>query len=86
MTLSMAASATVATAVISTAPEGREWWAEEAARRSADWLGVVAAALEMMVAAGIIEQPAAETMSLWDAPSWRQAAAEYHRDRPGDLR
>jgi hypothetical protein len=83
MTPSMAASATVATAVISTAPEGREWWAEEAARRSADWLGVVAAALEMMAAAGIIE--AAETMSLWDAPSWRQAAAEYHRDRPGRL-
>ena len=31
MTASMAASATVATALISTAPEDREWWAEEAA-------------------------------------------------------
>jgi hypothetical protein len=62
---------------------GREWWAAEAIRADTDWPGVVAAALEMMAAAGIIE--AAETMSLWDEPSWRQAAAEYHRDRPGRL-
>ena len=85
MTPSMAASATVATALISTAPEDREWWAEEAAHSGADWLGVVAAALELIVAAGIIEQPHPETITPWDAPPWREAAAEYHRDRSGRL-
>jgi hypothetical protein len=28
---------------------------------------------------------AAQAMTPWDAPSWRDAAVEYHRDRPGRL-
>jgi len=30
--------------------------------------------------AGLIDAP--EDMSYWDAPFWREAAIEYHRDRP----
>jgi hypothetical protein len=42
---------------------------------------VIDAALEMLVASGILE-PEPDPMTPWDAPSWRQAAVEYHRDRP----
>jgi len=87
MTPSVAAvSPTVApAAVVSTAVHDREWWAEEAVHAGTDRSGVVAAALEMMIAAGIIGQPAVETITAWDAPSWRDAAVEYHRNRPGRL-
>jgi len=57
------------------------WWAAEAARAGTDRSGLVAAALEMMVAAGMVEQPRPETITPWDAPSWREAAVEYHKDR-----
>jgi hypothetical protein len=60
----------------------REWWAVEAVHAGTDWSGLVAAALEMMVAAGIVEEPAAQAMTPWDAPSWREAAAKYHEDHP----
>jgi hypothetical protein len=84
-----AASPTVAPAapfaIVSTAVHDREWWAEEAARAGTDRSSLVAAALEMMVAAGIIEEPAAQAMTPRDAQSWRDAAVEYHRDRPGPL-
>jgi hypothetical protein len=84
-----AASPTVAPAapfpVVSTAVHDREWWAEQAVRAGTDWSGLVAAALEMMIAAGIIEEPAAQAMTPWDAQSWRDAAVEYHRDRLGPL-
>jgi hypothetical protein len=43
-----------------------------------------ASALEIMVAGGILE-PEPDIMTAWDAPSWRRAAVEYHRDRPGRL-
>jgi hypothetical protein len=80
-------SATVAPAapfaVASTAAHDREWWVVEAVRAGTDWSSLVAAALEMVVAAGLIGQPEAETITAWDGPSWRQAAADYHRDRPG---
>ena len=80
-----AASPTVAPAaplaVVSTPVHDREWWAEEAVRAGTDRSGLVAAALEMMIAAGIIEQPEPKTMTPWDAPSWREAAVEYHKDR-----
>jgi hypothetical protein len=39
----------------------------------------------MMFAAGIIEEPAAQAMTPWDAPSWREAAAECHRGQSGRL-
>ena len=55
----------------------REWWAEEAVRAGTDRSG--------LVAAGMVEQPQPETITPWDAPSWREAAAEYHRDRSGRL-
>jgi hypothetical protein len=71
-------------AVVSTAVHDREWWAEEAVRAGTDRSGL-AAAVEMMVAAGMVEQPQPETITPWDAPSWREAAAEYHRDRSGRL-
>jgi hypothetical protein len=81
-----AASATAiaasTTPVVSTAPEDREWWGAEAARTGTDWEGVIATAFEMMVAGGILEP---ERMTTWDAPSWREAVVEYHRDRAGRL-
>src|SRR5262249_55608301 len=70
-------------AAVGTAVHDREWWAVEAVHACTDWCGSVAAALEMMFAAGIIEEPAAQAMTPWDAPSWRDAALEDHRDRPG---
>lgn len=83
--LAAAASATTiadSTTAVSTAPEDREWWAAEAARTGTDWGGVIATAFEMMVAGGVLEP---ERITAWDVPSWRQAAVEYHRDRPGCL-
>jgi hypothetical protein len=72
--------------VVSTAAHDRAWWAEEASRASTDWPSVVAAALELLVASGILEpEPDTDTMTPWDAPSWREAAVEYHRDRAGRL-
>jgi hypothetical protein len=68
-------------AVVSTAVHDREWWAEEAVRAGTDRSGLVAAAVEMMVAAGMVELPQPETITPWDAPSWRRAAAEYHKYR-----
>jgi hypothetical protein len=71
--------------VVSIAVHDREWWAVEAVHAGTDWSGLVAAALEMILAAGTIEEPAAQAMTPWDAPSWRDAAVEYHRDRLGRL-
>jgi len=80
-----AASPTVAPAapfaVVSTAVHDREWWAEEAVHAGTDWSGVIAAALEMMVTAGIIEQPQPETIIPWDGASWRASAKDYHEQR-----
>ena len=85
MTPSVAASATVVTAALlasgSTAVHDREWWAEEAVHAGTDWYGVVTAALEMLVTAGIIEQPEPKTMTTWDGPSWRASAKDYHEQR-----
>jgi hypothetical protein len=71
-------------AVVSTRARNEAWWAEQSAKDDADWPGVVNAALEMMVAGGILESEP-DTVNSWDVPSWRQAAVEYHRDRPGRL-
>jgi hypothetical protein len=85
MTPSVAASATVVTAALlasgSTAVHDREWWAEEAVHAGTDWYGVVTAALEMLVTAGIIEQPEPKTMTTWDGPSWRASAKDYYEQR-----
>jgi hypothetical protein len=70
--------------VVSTAAHERAWWAEEAACAGTDWPSVVGAALELLVAAGIIE-PEPDAMTPWDALSWRDATVEYHRGRPGRL-
>ena len=62
-----AASPTVAPAAsfaaVSTAVHDREWWTEEAVRAGTDRSGLVAAALEMMVTAAIIEQAQPETIT-----------------------
>ena len=71
-------------AVVSTRARNEAWWAEQSAKDDTNWPGVVNAAFEMMVAGGILESEP-DTVSSWDAPSWRQAAVEYHRDRPGRL-
>jgi hypothetical protein len=52
----------------SPAEHGRAWWRAEAVRTGADCSGVVGTALEMLVAAGIVEQPQFETITPWDAP------------------
>jgi hypothetical protein len=59
----------------------REWWAEEAVHAGTDWYGVVTAALEMLVTAGIIEQPEPKTMTTWDGPSWRASTKDYYEQR-----
>src|SRR5262245_4988766 len=71
--------------VVSTAAHDRAWWAGEAASAGTDWSGVVETAVELMVAAGIIEHPDPEVLSFWDAPCWREAAVEYHQNRAGRL-
>jgi hypothetical protein len=70
-------------AVVSTVVHDREWWAEEAVRAGTDRSGVVAAALELLITAGILELSEPESLFPWGATSWRDAAAEYHRDRSG---
>src|SRR5215475_2962095 len=84
-----AASPTVAPAApfaaISTAVHNREWWAEEAVRAGTEWSGLVAAALGMLVTTGILELPESESLTHWGAPSWREAAVEYHCNRRGCL-
>ena len=79
MTPSVAASATGVTAALlasgSTAVHDREWWAEEAVHAGTDWYGVVTAALEMLVTAGILELPESESLTHWGAPSWREASS-----------
>ena len=62
-------------AVVSTAVHDREWWAEEAVRAGTD--------RSSLVAVGMVEQPQPETITPWDAPSWREAAVAYHKDRNG---
>src|SRR5262249_49374533 len=57
----------------------------EAVRTGTDGSGVVAASLDLMVGAGIVEQPHPETIIPWHAPPWHEAAAEYHRDRSSRL-
>jgi hypothetical protein len=70
--------------LVSTAAHDRAWWAEEASRASTDWPSVVAAALELLVASGILEpEPDTDTMPPWDAPSWRQAAKDYQEQHAG---
>jgi hypothetical protein len=83
--MSAPASATAAPlAIVSTAAHDRAWWTAAAARTRTSWAGVVDAALEMMVAGGIIERQR-DTMDAHDVSSWREAAIEYHRDHPGRL-
>ena len=89
MTPSMAAAsptvvAAAALVILSAGAHDRGWWAAEAVRTGSDWPGVIDAAFEMMAASGVLE-PELETMTAWDVPSWRQAAVEYHRNRPGCL-
>src|SRR5262249_49354591 len=82
---SVAAFATGVTAALlasgSTAVHDREWWAEEAVHAGTDWYGVVTAALEMMIAPRLIEQPEPKTMTTWDGPSGGAAAKDYDEQR-----
>ena len=82
---SLTVTTTAPLAVVSTAAHDRGWCDEEATRTGADWSGVVAAALEMMVAAGFVEQAEPGTMTTFGAPSWREAAIQYHRERSSCL-
>jgi hypothetical protein len=81
---STAVSAAIPLAIGAEPIHDRAWWTEESARVGTGWPAVIDAALEIMVAGGILE-PEPDTMTTWDAPSWRRAAVEYHRDRPGRL-
>ena len=63
----------------------RAWWEAEVARLGTDWASMIETAIELLLAAGIIDQPEPDSMTAWDAPSWREAAVEYHRDRAGRL-
>ena len=84
MTVACTAITTSAPINVVSAPTHDEgWWAAEAARTGSDWPGVIDVAFEMMAAGGVLEPEL--DMTAWDVPSWRQAAVEYHRDRPGRL-
>jgi hypothetical protein len=51
-----------------------------------DWGSLLVSVFNRMVSAGVIESiPEDEEPAPWaaDMPSWRSAAAEYHRDRAG---
>ena len=80
-----APSTAIPLAIVAEPIHDSAWWIEASARVGTDWPAVIDAALNMLVAAGTIELPAAETTRLWDAPSWRRAAVEYHHVRPGRL-
>jgi hypothetical protein len=58
----------------------RAWWREEAVRVGTDWQTLAEATAAALASAGIL-QP--DTMPHWDAPSWRQAAKDYHEQRGG---
>jgi hypothetical protein len=60
----------------------REWWALESGRAGSDWPAVVDTALNLLVAGCILEPEPDDTMASWDVRSWREAAVDYHRDRP----
>jgi hypothetical protein len=49
------------------------------------WMDILLTAFNRMIAEDIIEPAADEKPDPWaaDMPSWRRAAAEYHRDRAG---
>jgi len=81
---STAVSAAIPLAIVAEPIHDRAWWTEESARVGTGCPAVIDAALEIMVAGGILE-PEPDTMTPWDAPFWRDAAVEYHRDRPGRL-
>src|SRR5262245_31177633 len=83
--LSVTVSSASPLAGVSTAAHNREWWRGASVRTGTDWSGVVAAALELIAAAAIVEQLHPETITPWDAPSWREAATKYHHDRSGYL-
>jgi hypothetical protein len=64
-------------------PGSRLWWAAEITRASTDWSAVVTASIGMMTMAGIIVEPAESAVAdARNSPSWRQAALDYHKDRP----
>src|SRR5262245_54516466 len=70
--------------VVSPTGHDRIWWAAEAARTGTDWRSLADAALEAVASVGILG-PEPDAMTSWHAPSWRLAAVEYHKDRPGRL-
>ena len=91
---STAVSAAIPFAIVAEPIHDRAWWTEESARVGAGWPAVVDAALEMMVAGGILEpKPTTEAATktedwkqvaheAWHAPSWREAAEKYREDCP----
>jgi hypothetical protein len=86
---STAVSAAIPLAIASEPIHDRAWWTEESAGVGTGWPAVVDAALEMMVAGGILERkPTTEAATMtedwkqvaheaWHAPSWREAAEKY---------
>ena len=81
--MTVTSTITITAPIVNVSPaHDQAWWAIEAVHACTDWPGVVDAAFRMLITAGIIEQPAAETLTLWDTSSWRDSAVEYHRNRP----
>jgi hypothetical protein len=66
----------------------RRWWAVESRRCGSDWISLVNAAEAARSAFVIGDEPMTEdwkalAQEAWNAPSWRKAAAAYHKDRAG---
>jgi hypothetical protein len=91
---STAVSAAIPLAIVAEPIHDRAWWTKESARVGTGWPAVVDAALEMMVASGILERkPTTEAATMtedwkqvaheaWHAPPWREAAEKYREDCP----
>jgi hypothetical protein len=62
--------------VVSTAAPDRAWWAEEASCAGTDWASVVETAIELLLAAGIIEPIKERPGMTWDGSTFRRLCLE----------
>ena len=67
---------------------GREWWARQSLIDGTDWHSIGEAVLAVLCQHGFLdaqqgEGPKAQQSESWLAPSWREAAVDYHKNRAG---
>jgi hypothetical protein len=71
---------------------GREWWARQSLVDGTDWQSIGEAVLAVLRQHGFFDvrqgegpkaQERGEASEAWCAPSWREAAVDYHKNRAG---